>query len=69
MKGVQEHLISKVADHKLSTPCSDPLFGVEFGDGRSSRLFVLPQEEAVVFEAAVASSQNLHLIVPFIVAV
>lgn len=30
---------------------------------------MLPQDEAVVFEATVASSQDLHLIVPFIVAV
>jgi hypothetical protein len=30
---------------------------------------VLPEDEAVVFEATVASSQDLHLIVPLIVAV
>jgi hypothetical protein len=30
---------------------------------------VLPQDEAIVFKAAVASSQDFHFIVPFIVAV
>lgn len=32
-------------------------------------LFVLSQNEAVVLEAAVAPSQNLHVVVPLIVAI
>lgn len=32
-------------------------------------LFVLLQYETIVFEAAVAPAQNLHLVIPFIITV